>query len=95
MRNITFKESKSEIYNEIGKLIKPVKSTTEGLEIVRNPKMPYAYITNSFHLQYAAMLHGTDSYHLPPTNEDSTLFVDSMAIPMGKDFPYKKEFNKV
>ena len=38
---------------------------------------------------------GKENFHIPPDNEYSTIYLDIMAIPVRKDFPYMREFNEL
>ena len=75
--------------------MKSVKSKVEGLEVVRRTKKAkkYSFISNRDHLMYAIVKSAPHTYYLPPLTEDSTFFVDAMALAVNKNFSYKQQFD--
>ena len=72
--------------------MKSVKSKFEGLEVVKRTKK-HSFISNRDHLMYAIVKSADHTYYLPPLTEDSTFFVDAMALATNKNFPYKQQFD--
>jgi hypothetical protein len=87
--------AKFSVYQEIGRLIKPVKDKSMGLSIVSNSSKPHAFISTRDHLTAGVLRFGEKSFHLPPPGEESSIFFDIMAIALQKDFKYKEEFNRL
>ncbi len=83
------------VYQEIAEFLKPVKNKQHGLDVVRNSSKPHAYISTRDHLNYGMLLYGHKSFHLPPATEESTVFLDVMAIAIRKDFEHKNTFDKL
>lgn len=79
----------------MGELLKPIKNKEEGLNVVVNGSKPHAYISSRDHLLYGFLRFGSKSIYLPPAKEESTVFVDVMAIAMSLDFKHKIVFNKL
>ncbi|CAG2181266.1 unnamed protein product, partial [Oppiella nova] len=91
----SLKTAKFGVYQEIGELIQPVRNKDEGLNIVVNASKPHAYISTRDHLYYGLLKFGPKVIRLPPYTEESTVFLDVMAIAMHYDFQYKDVFNKL
>lgn len=80
---------------EIGKFIKPIASEEEGYRMVglKKAKIHYSFISSRDNLRYQILLSEPDTYYLPPQNEDSSFFSDTMAMAFNKDFSHSKQFN--
>ena len=89
------KAADSGVYGELGALLKPVRNKEEGLSVVVKEDRPHAFISQRDHLFYGLLRYGSESIYLPPVKEESTLFVDVMAIAMDFDFKYRSIFNKM
>ncbi|CAG2114560.1 unnamed protein product [Medioppia subpectinata] len=91
----SLKNAKFGVYKEIGELIKPVADKEKGLDIVRIATKPHAYVSTRDHLYYGLLKFGPKVFHLPPPTQESTVFLDVMAIAMQCEFPHKQIFNKL
>jgi hypothetical protein len=80
---------------EIGKLLKPVQTLSDGIDIVKNSSKAHAFISSREHLTYSIIEKGREYFYLPPQTEESTFNLDTMGIAMQKEFKYKREFNKL
>jgi hypothetical protein len=80
---------------EIGKLLEPVQTLSDGIDIVKNSSKAHAFISSREHLTYSIIEKGRQYFYLPPQTEESTFNLDIMGIAMQKEFKYKREFNKL
>jgi hypothetical protein len=88
-----FKNANSGVHQELGKFLKPVESKSLGLDIVRNSTNSYAFISSRDHLVDGMLRFGEKSFHLPPASDESSLFLDIMAIALPKHCRIIKEIN--
>jgi len=80
---------------EIGKLLKPVQTLSDGINIVKNSSKAHAFIASREYLTYSIIEKGREYFYLPPQTEESTFNLDIRGIAMQKEFKYKREFNKL
>jgi hypothetical protein len=88
-----FKSANSGIHQELGKFLEPVASKSVGLDFVRNSTNSYAFISSRDHLVDGMLRFGEKSFHLPPLSDESSLFLDIMAIALPKRCRIVKEIN--
>jgi len=81
------------VHKEIGELMEP--AFHKDIEIVINSTKPLAFISTRDHLIDTMLRFGEQLFHLPPQTQESTLYLDIMAIAMQNNFQYKKQFNKL
>ncbi len=79
-------------HREIGERI---KSSDGGMQAMKKSTKFEAHIGTRDTLIYNMHSFGAKFYYLPPLSGESTLFLDYNAIALGKEFMYKKEFNKL
>jgi hypothetical protein len=89
------KNAKSGAHKDIGQLIKPVRNKELGIELVMKSENNYAYVTTRDFIIESILRFGQKSFYSPPFTEDSSFYLDIMAIALQKEFKHKKEFNRL
>jgi hypothetical protein len=89
------KNAKSGVHKDIGQLIKPVRNKELGIELVMKSEKNYAYVTTTDFMFDSMLRFGQKSFYSPPLTEDSSFYLDIMAIALQKEFKHKKEFNRL
>ena len=66
-----------------------------GFELVLNSKKPHAFISTRDQLIYSTIKVPSNRYYIPPQNEETSFFADTMSMVMHKNFSYIKEFDNL
>lgn len=87
------KNSKTDVYNGIGTKMFSVSTPVEAMKLVREDN--YAYVESRDSLLIEIEKSPLNTYHLPPTSEESTFFLDYIAIAFNKKFNGVQYFNRM
>ena len=81
------------MYRKLSESVEFFKDDAEAIEAVINSKLPRAHILAREYLSYVAIKYSPGSYYIPPYSDETTFFLDLLAISYRKDFQFKKEFD--
>jgi len=87
------KSAKTDVYNGIGEKMFSVPTPEQAMELVRTER--YAYVASRDTLLIEVEKSFPDTYYLPPISEESTFFLDYIAIAFSKQLKEVKHFNQM
>ncbi|KAH9394614.1 hypothetical protein TYRP_004669 [Tyrophagus putrescentiae] len=87
------KNSQLTLYRELGKVLTPVKSKTEGFEMVIKNKKPHAFVSMRESLRYGQLSYGEDQIYITPEGQSSALIARMISVGLinrWKEYEYLK-----
>ena len=81
------------MYRELSESMIFYKDDVEGINSIVRANHPRAHIISRAYLNYVTIKYDQDAFYWPPYNDETTFFLDFLAIAYTNNFRYKLQFD--